>query len=239
MVPRFCTLHRMSSEHWSFSQERLWLKLTRNRRPTLLLVRPLYCREPTPTLPRRSTHRLQPETVYFCVSCMHSTFIILSHMSSFIFSSPTLLLKFSWCLLFVRVHTISSNNMTYAHTLFFPTFVGVFKHVSVLLSQPCWCFHLALIVSFTCASVRCHLSPKILSPVWVSSISAFGHVPVPSVLLLFACCLVQSVILYRNISQSKFFSVSGSLQLFLSALLLSSPAVAASRTWLLDISCDC
>ena len=40
---------------------------------------------------------------YFCVSCMHSTFIILSHVSSLNFSSSTLLLNFVWCLLFVRV----------------------------------------------------------------------------------------------------------------------------------------
>ena len=118
LILGICTLHRMSSEHCSFSHERLRLKPTRNRRTTLLLVHPFYRREPTPTLLHCSTPRLPPETVYYCVSCMHSTFIILSHMSSFFFSSPTLLLNFGWCLVFLRVRTISSSNMTYAHTLF-------------------------------------------------------------------------------------------------------------------------
>ena len=63
LILRFCTLHRMSSEHWLLSHERLWLKPTRNRRTTLLLVRPLYRREPTPTLPHRSRPRLQHESV--------------------------------------------------------------------------------------------------------------------------------------------------------------------------------
>ena len=65
LILRFCTLHRMSSEHWSLSHERLWLKPTRKRRSTLLLVRPLYLHEPTPTLPHRSTPRLQLKLFIF------------------------------------------------------------------------------------------------------------------------------------------------------------------------------
>ena len=80
LILRFCTLHRMSSEHWSLSHERLWLKPTRSRRTTLLLEPPPCHLEPTPTLPHRSTPRLQPETVYFCVLCMHSTYHTVTHV---------------------------------------------------------------------------------------------------------------------------------------------------------------
>ena len=55
------------------------------------------------------------------------------------------------------------------------------------------------------------------------------------VFLLFACCLIQSVILILYYKSNKIPSVSGSLQLSLSKLPLSSLALAASRTWLLAL----
>ena len=84
-----------TSTHWSLLHTKLCTKRTRNLRIILLRALPLSNLAPTTTSLLRSTHRLQPETAFFCVSCMHSIFIILSHMSSFISSSPTLLLNFS------------------------------------------------------------------------------------------------------------------------------------------------
>ena len=128
---------------------------TRNHRIILLYALPFCHLNPTPTSLLHSTPRLQYETVYFYVLCMHSIFFILSHTSSLTFSSPALLINFGWCLLFVRVRTITSSNIC--------------SFSCAISSNRRWCLrarfratfptllmfcYIALLVSSTCVSVR-------------------------------------------------------------------------------------
>ena len=122
--------------------------------------------------------------------------------------------------------------MTDAQTLFSPTFVGVFKHVSVLLFRPCWCCHLALLMSFsvrfptlpriTCAPPSC-FSFLNQRPWDMFPCHLFLCVFFPSCCFLVLFCAQVGVIIY---------SVSGSQQR--RSLLekpLSSPAVVAWLIW--------